>query len=92
MCNSERLLIDGVCTYEHFEWIEREGDTADGRRQVGLHVGVLAARAERLSLCKGHGDDAKVDSHLDVLTVLVGGQNKGIVITELKGGSVIVHL
>ena len=75
--------FEAVCTYEHFEWVEGEGDTANGRWQVGLHVGVLAARAERLSLCKGHGDDAEVDSNLDVLTVLVGGQNKGVIVTEL---------
>ena len=74
-------------TYEHLEWIEREGDSTDGRGQVGLHVRILAALANFSFLGDVGWHDAQVDADLDGLAILVGRQAETVVIAELERGA-----
>lgn len=68
---------------KHLEWIQRELNSADGRGQVWLHIGVLAAFTNQSFLGLICGHHAQVDTNCDRLAVFVRGQDHGIIVSEL---------
>ena len=74
-------------TYKHLEGVEREFDTADGRGQIWLHVGVLATLTILSLVADSLGQDTQVDAKLDRLSIFVSGKNEGVIVTELESGT-----
>ena len=72
---------------EHLKRVQRERNAPHRRRQVRLHVRLLAALARGLGRRHGLREDAEVEADLDGLAVLVGGQQEGVVVAELERGA-----
>ena len=71
-------------TYKHLERIETELNSANRRRQVWLHVGILTSLTDLALLGDLSWHDSQVNSDLDRLAILVGRQDEGVVIAELE--------
>ena len=69
---------------KHLEWIQCEGDSSNWGWKIWRVVWLGTARSNLQILSLSLGEDSQVESNLDSLSVLVGGEHEGVVVLELN--------